>query len=259
MYVGHDELVYLTEFYKENEGFIESLNKNCRYHHHGSRHLKLSDNDKEEYSDAVILAAERLILQKPKAVFLPTRGGALHGIDICDTLDMISMVRGGEYHPQCIEIQASGVGTKERVRRQIRHQLDNLKKAEKEYKEFWNFDDFTIIDSAYTGMAYRKLLRIFRESFPSSKINGIILRDKMYSKDNGVPDLAYTHKTCNNGDFFWKDVNLPWEDLDLMYHDISRDERFEVVINLPTPEYYQERLDIMKRVMTKIGLPTDRV
>lgn len=219
--------------------------------------LEISESMFDEYTDAVIKAGQRLIVQDPKVMFLPIRGGSIHGEDVLFAAHEIANKRGIEIRGCAARVDCWGISHEPRVQKELRDYLIESKESvegsnltEEERKDLGaplGLDDFTIIDTAYTGMAYSKILGTFREVFPRSKINGIVLKDKLFKSD--FSPFFYAHEQTG-GEFCLVETPLLFEDKNVVYHRLRGNWRHQIQIY--TPDFLDAKRRIKETIERKV-------
>jgi hypothetical protein len=224
--------------------------------------LEITDAQFDDYTDAVIEAAKQLLKQNPKVIILPGRGGIVHGNDVLYAASQLASKFGKDTRGYPIRLDARGISHDVRVRERFKNYLLKTKESvesvyctDKEWEGFIipPLDDITIIDTAYTGMAYSKIFDIVRGVFTNAKINGIVLKDKQYKSDLSI--LGYAHK-ATGGDFYAIDTFLPFEDKNVLYHRLrlrTSVPNVENILELQTPDFIRSRIKIEEMIESKVG------
>jgi hypothetical protein len=169
----------------------------------------------------------RLLYQNPKYVALPIRGGFIFGDEVESAAHIIANKRGRKFHHHPIWMSAQNISRDENVEKKVESQLRDFCGSVEECRRLFNtslidefyplVNDVTIIETAYIGFSYAKLLDIFRRVLPNAKVNGILAQDEAYITPN-LKILELAHRNMNNGDFFYVRAPLIFEDQPTTFH-----------------------------------------
>jgi hypothetical protein len=219
--------------------------------------IKATEEDIAKYANVLFECSLKLIEQKPKAVILPQRGGAVLGYDVDRVAAYIAITRSEDFFIYPLDIDASGISRDENVFRKVVDRLKDLhNKSEslditdedrRKVCMFPRMDDLTVIDTAYTGMSYTKLLAAVSRALPNAKVNGILVQDENYKSD-----LSFLRRIHDNmgGDFFYARAPLVFEDQPTMFHQFNGISH-TAYIYIPTMGYSTVRDKVLKKVFQK--------
>lgn len=222
-----------------SESYLECINNILRQTDCGPAGIlagiPATDAQIEEYANAVIICADALYNQAPAVMLTPERGGAIFGRHVKDVEFTLELATGKRKYINKLNLAASGISKDQDVAEIVESQIRGYQKgAERLYDAYKalgygdetlrksgyvkKFESVTLVDTAYVGMAYPKILEIVKRTFPESRINGILAQDKSFAED--LRYLGERHKELG-GEFFYVRAPLIFEDQPTMYHRLS--------------------------------------